>query len=190
MSVYVDKVCSLLTKANVQDPLTGFAALFNGLPEDIKIHIMMDQDEARLTKNRLITLLKTFDSLKLKKKKDKLPPKPATFPIATPKPEQLPTDTTVNKKANFVPFFKRKKRFSDPVKKTYWKCIRHKTDNHSDNECRSNINGENDTLRQQLDNGETSAENKSASFNDAEVLVLLDNGSGRNYMTFAQATSH
>eukprot|EP01135_Chromosphaera_perkinsii_P009806 Nk52_evm1s1905 gene=Nk52_evmTU1s1905 len=36
VAAYVDKVCSLLSKAKVTDPLTGFAAIFNGLPEDIK----------------------------------------------------------------------------------------------------------------------------------------------------------
>eukprot|EP01135_Chromosphaera_perkinsii_P006750 Nk52_evm1s575 gene=Nk52_evmTU1s575 len=64
-SAYADIVVNNLQKANVTDPLTCFCALYNGLPEELQVHIMMDNDSNKLTKGRVIELLKNMDSLKL-----------------------------------------------------------------------------------------------------------------------------
>eukprot|EP01135_Chromosphaera_perkinsii_P008983 Nk52_evm1s1569 gene=Nk52_evmTU1s1569 len=50
-SAYADVVVNNLQKANVTDPLTCFCtALYNGLPEELQVYIMMDNDPNKLTK--------------------------------------------------------------------------------------------------------------------------------------------
>eukprot|EP01135_Chromosphaera_perkinsii_P007779 Nk52_evm1s992 gene=Nk52_evmTU1s992 len=159
-SAYADAVCNLLQKANVKDPLTGFCALYNGLPDDIQVHIMMDTDPKRLTKARVIELLKNIDSLKLqstgKAKQNKIGQNGDTKEKPTNEPSN--NGSSEAGKTKPLPFAQRHKLFSDPTKKTYWKCLLHRTDSHTNQECKGRNGVPNtDAVRAAISSAETAS---------------------------------